>query len=60
MRPIVDRCGAAKLLGVFGAGGFAEGGELRMQEFRGEGPRQGFDGFALLRSEIGEFGLGTG
>ena len=31
-----------------------------MQEFRGEGTRQGFDGFALLRSEIGEFGLGTG
>ena len=40
--------------------GFAEGGKLRMEEFRGEGAGKGFDGFALLRGEVGQFGLGSG
>ena len=49
-----------RLFRVFGAGGFAEGSELRVEEFGGEGPREGLDCFALLRGKISEFSLRAG
>lgn len=49
-----------RLFVVFRAGGFAEGSELGMEEFGGEGTSEGFDGFALLGREGGEFGLRAG
>jgi len=45
---------------VFRAGGFAEGGELGVEELGGEGAGECFDGVALLGGEAGEFGLGSG
>ena len=47
------------LVGVFcgcgfaGASGFAEGGELGVEEFCGEGSGEGLDRLALLRGEAG-------
>ena len=49
-----------KLLVVSRLCGFAKRGKLRMEEFRGEGAGEGFDGFALLRCEVGQFGLSSG
>jgi hypothetical protein len=43
------------LFGFFGAGGFAECGELRMEEFCGQAAGEGFDCFALLGGEGSEF-----
>ena len=37
-----------RLFRVFGPGGFAEGGELGVEELGGEGAGEGFDGFALF------------
>ena len=48
------------LFGVCGAGGVAEGGELGVEEFGGEGSGERVDGFALLRGEADELGLGAG
>ena len=44
-------CG--RLFRVFGAGGFAECGELRVEELGGEGAGEGFYGFALLWGQLG-------
>ena len=51
--------GFSGLFGVFGAGGFAQGRQLRVEELGGETAGEGFDGFALFRRERREFRLGT-
>jgi hypothetical protein len=39
------------LVGVFRAGRFAEGGELRVEKLCGKGARESFDCIALLGAE---------